>query len=427
MKNGWTGGQYSVFRIFFGAYLCLYFLELLSLAREMDSAAGALAGRAASPFLGLFPNVLALWDSPLAVRLLLVAAVTCAVLFAAGKWDRWAALGALYALVCLRVWGPEILPHLWLPYVGSLLLAHAFLPRAPYGSMEARARTDPAGGWRMTESIFLLAWVLMAVGYSYSGYTKLISASWTDGTALLRVLENPLARPGIPRDILLAMPEVLLRLATWGTLALELLFAPLALIRRARPWLWTVMLVMHFNLMTVINFIDLSMGMVILHFFTLDPAWIRPVALAFRPASSSARNDIPSTEWLFYDGSCGLCHRAVRFVLAEDRTGEAFRFAPLDGDRFNELIPEADRAALPDSLVVRTADGRLLTRSTGVLHIMARLGGLWRVMSIVVRVIPATLRDAAYDFIAAIRYRLFARPKDACPLLPPHLRQRFDL
>ena len=35
--------------------------------------------------------------------------------------------------------------------------------------------------------------------------------------------------------------------------------------------------------------------------------------------------------------------------------------------------------------------------------------------------------DIAYDFVASIRYRLFARPKEACPMLPPDLRSRFDL
>ena len=83
-------------------------------------------------------------------------------------------------------------------------------------------RVDPAGGWRMPAGIFLVAWILMAVGYSYSGYTKLISPSWIDGTALARIFDNPLARPGFLRDAVLQMPSGLLNVATWGALALEL-------------------------------------------------------------------------------------------------------------------------------------------------------------------------------------------------------------
>ena len=97
-----------------------------------------------------------------------------------------------------------------------LLLAHAFLPPAPYGSWAARGRADPAGGWRMPPPIFCVAWVVLALGYTYSGYTKLVSPSWQDGTALARVLNNPLARPGPVREVLLALPAGLLRVATWG-------------------------------------------------------------------------------------------------------------------------------------------------------------------------------------------------------------------
>ena len=84
----------------------------------------------------------------------------------------------------------------------------------------------------MPPFVFALAWALMAVGYSYSGYTKLVSASWVDGSALFRVLQNPLARPTLLRDLVLATPFGLLRVATWGALALELNFAPLALSER---------------------------------------------------------------------------------------------------------------------------------------------------------------------------------------------------
>jgi predicted DCC family thiol-disulfide oxidoreductase YuxK len=189
-------------------------------------------------------------------------------------------------------------------------------------------------------------------------------------------------------------------------------FAPLALVPRLRPWLWGMLLLMHLGLMVVIDFADLSLGLVMLHLFTFDPAWMRS-----RPASGTAT--------LFYDGHCGLCHRAVRFVLAEDRTGTAFRFAPLDGDAFRAALPAADRARLPDSIVVQTAEGAVLTRSAAVRSILQRLGGLWRVLGALTGLLPARVLDAAYDGLARVRLRLFAKPAEACPLLPKHLRDRF--
>ena len=73
---------------------------------------------------------------------------------------------------------------------------------------------------------------------------------------------------------------------------------------------------------------------------------------------------------------------------------------------------------------VRTGD-RLLTKSSAVIHILHRLGGYWRVIGVVFSLVPRVLRDAGYDFVARVRYRIFGRTKEACPLLPPDLRSRF--
>ena len=37
------------------------------------------------------------------------------------------------------------------------------------------------------------------------------------------------------------------------------------------------------------------------------------------------------------------------------------------------------------------------------------------------------LRDAAYDLVARVRYRIFGRKDEACPFIPAALRGRFDL
>lgn len=127
---------------------------------------------------------------------------------------------------------------------------------------------------------------------------------------------------------------------------------------------------------------------------------------------------------LFYDGGCGLCHRSVRFVAAADREG-AFHFAPLGGEAFRARVPAERRAGLPDSIVVWRADGELLVRSDAVIHLLLRIGGAWSLLAAILDGLPRRLRDAAYDFVARRRLRWFARPEDACPLVPPPLRARF--
>jgi predicted DCC family thiol-disulfide oxidoreductase YuxK len=414
MKNGWTGGQYSFFRVLLGIYLAVHFAQLAPWAEEIFSRQGALADRSASPLLTsfVFPNVFLLADGPQFATALVALGVPLAFLFAVGFHARASAIAIWYLLACLFGRNP-LIANPSLPYVGWILIAHACLPGKPYGSWQARGRTDPDGNWRFPPAIFACAWIAMAVGYSYSGVSKLVSPSWVDGSALERVLENPLARDTALRTVMLSLPAGFWKVATWATLGLELLFAPLALLPRVRPWLWSVMVAMHVGLLFVIDFADLSLGMLLLHAFTFDPAWVPP-------------KRAPLPDRMFYDGLCGLCHRAVRFVLAEDRTGTSVRFAPLQGDTFATLIPAEQRAGLPDSAVVLTGDGELCVRSDAMIRLGERLGGVWRVLAVTLRAIPRPLRDLAYDAVARVRRQIFGRTNQACPLSPRELTVRFD-
>lgn len=130
------------------------------------------------------------------------------------------------------------------------------------------------------------------------------------------------------------------------------------------------------------------------------------------------------TAIVFYDGHCGLCHRTVRWLLWADPRGQHFVFAPLGGETFAARIDPAQAATLPDSVVVRTADGQVFTRWRAIRWLLARLGGPWRLLGWSLAWLPNRLGDAGYDAVAALRHRLFAPPPDACPLVPPALRPR---
>jgi predicted DCC family thiol-disulfide oxidoreductase YuxK len=190
--------------------------------------------------------------------------------------------------------------------------------------------------------------------------------------------------------------------------------APLLAWRRARPWAWALSLAAHGTMLAMLGCATAIPAALLLHLFLCDPAWVAPLASA-------------GTDALFYDGHCGLCHRAVRFVLAEDCSGAAFRFLPLDTSAFYDALTERERANLPDSLVVKAAGGAILVRSRGVRYILARLGGLWRCLALAAALVPPRVLDRLYDAVAAVRRRLFVPPPDACPLVPEHLRSRFPV
>ncbi len=168
---------------------------------------------------------------------------------------------------------------------------------------------------------------------------------------------------------------------------------------------------LHLGLVFLVNFADLTLGMLIVHFFTFDPGWIR----------SPQRAD----EQIFFDGHCGLCHGFVRFVLREDQSDQPFLFAPLQGELVRSRITDAARAQLPDSIVVVDDKNNIFTRSAAIIYVMKRLGGLWLVAATLLNLVPRALRDFGYAVCASLRKAVFGTAQELCPLVPVQWRARF--
>ena len=402
--NGWTGGQYSLFRILLGVYALFHFAGLFAWSPEVFSSAGMLADGNASPLFHIFPNIFILCDAPWFVQAVVASSVLAALFLIAGYLWLW------FTLACL-FWRNPLIANPSMPYFGFMLLAHFFTPHAPYGSIEGRGRADVDGGWAMPRDVFTAIWIVLALSYSYSGYTKLMSPSWVSGDNIYYVLNNPLARDYFLRDFMLWLPPLCLKLLTWTVLYVELFFAPLSLVKKLRPFLWGIMLFVQLGFVFLLNFLDLTAAMLLFHLMTFDPAWIRGKALPGKPI-------------LFYDGNCGLCHRVIRFLLAEDRYGQV-RFAPLQGKMFIGAVTEGKRQRLPDSIVLLTADGELHTQSSAVGLLLLSLGGLWRPLGHMLLAIPKPLRDLGYSAVGKIRKHLFPAPDALCPVVTPALKERF--
>jgi predicted DCC family thiol-disulfide oxidoreductase YuxK len=157
---------------------------------------------------------------------------------------------------------------------------------------------------------------------------------------------------------------------------------------------------------------------------------------------------------LLYDGVCGLCNRLVQFVLRRDPEG-VFRFASLQSGLAERILARhgADARDLDSVYVVVNCDQvdeRVLARSDAVIYILRQLGAaefrsvgqpgtavptqatataksglaFWRVVGMVLRVIPRPVRDWGYGLVARYRYRVFGR-YDTCPVPSAETRSRF--
>ena len=304
-----------------------------------------------------------------------------AIPFALGVLDRLAALALALALLLHRfiLPAPELLTS-W-PAFESLLILHVFVPKAPYASWAARGRSDPRGDWRLPDALHDVAWLVLGLTHLLSGLAAMSAMSASSDGGLLEYL----------------------------SIGLHLAFLPLGLFSRTRK------LALCIGVLSL-AFEAFEPGLIlalVAHLSCVSPAWI---------AGCSGEGEI-----LFYDADCGLCHRAVRFCIAEDHAGRLWSFAPLDGSVFEARIPADKRSALPDSVIVLTQRGDILSQSAALVHCLARFGGLWRVVSWLIVIVPPPLRDAIYAGVAKVRYRLFKAPDSACPLVPQTLRSRFLL
>lgn len=306
------------------------------------------------------------WGAP--VVALSVASVIALFLLAIGLFDRFAAIFLGYAAFHFGNDVGQSLP-LW-----AVLAVHAALPTAPYGSWPSRKRNDPDGGWEFPVWLSVAVWIGLGVWYLCQGFDRTPVVDWGG--------------------------------ARW----VPVVMGVVALLSGPRPTLWGILTLTTSAFVVVEGLPTAGVELLLLHAVAFQPAWVD-----CRRGSSS--------ETVFFDGECGLCHRFVRFVLAED-VGR-FRFAPLQGQTIRTALTEEERAGLPDSIVVQTDAGELLVRSRAALHVLRQLGGLWTAIAVVLRVVPVSISDAVYIGVARVRKQLFRQPAGLCPLVAPGLRDRF--
>jgi predicted DCC family thiol-disulfide oxidoreductase YuxK len=130
---------------------------------------------------------------------------------------------------------------------------------------------------------------------------------------------------------------------------------------------------------------------------------------------------------VLYDGVCGLCNRAVQFLLKHDRH-DRFRFAALQSDFAANLLQRhgIDPTKLDTVYAVINhgeSNEALLAKGDAFLLFAKVLGGIWSVARLG-RVIPRPVRNWLYDFVAANRYRVFGKA-ESCMMPDPAYKHKF--
>lgn len=130
---------------------------------------------------------------------------------------------------------------------------------------------------------------------------------------------------------------------------------------------------------------------------------------------------------VLYDGVCGLCNRAVQFLLKRDRH-DRLQFASLQSDLAARVLNR--HGMNPKGLDTVYAvlnygepNETLLAKGDAFLFFAGVIDGVWSVAS-VVKVVPRPVRNWLYDFVARHRYQVFGK-SESCMLPDPKQRHKF--
>ena len=132
---------------------------------------------------------------------------------------------------------------------------------------------------------------------------------------------------------------------------------------------------------------------------------------------TQSENTADSGLIIVYDGHCNLCNRSLQFVLRHSARGQ-FTFISFQSEQGQVICDhfgiEFDEST---SMLVIEA-GELHTESRAWQKILGRLSLRYRILALLMRILPTGLNDRVYRFIGARRYRWFGRSAE-CRLIDP--------
>ena len=125
---------------------------------------------------------------------------------------------------------------------------------------------------------------------------------------------------------------------------------------------------------------------------------------------------------IFFDGVCNLCNFWVNHVIKNDADA-AFYFASLQSD-FAASFLEEKGIRHDFETIILYSEGRFLTESDAVVTILSKNGGVYRLLSKLIGLMPLGLSNGLYRYIAKNRFRFFGK-RDRCMVPGEEVKKRF--
>ena len=126
---------------------------------------------------------------------------------------------------------------------------------------------------------------------------------------------------------------------------------------------------------------------------------------------------------ILFDGLCNLCDSAVQFIIKHDKK-DVFRFISLQSDLGKKITNYLGiNTTNLDSIILYQPGYAYYYKSEAVFEIAKELGGIYS-LSTIFSILPSSITDSIYDYIAENRYKWYGK-KESCMIPTPSLKSKF--
>jgi len=126
---------------------------------------------------------------------------------------------------------------------------------------------------------------------------------------------------------------------------------------------------------------------------------------------------------ILFDGVCNLCDSTVQYIIEKDKK-DVFRFVSLQSELGQQILKHIgiDTKNI-DSIVLYEPGIAYHYKSSAAIEIAKELGGIFT-LGTLFRIIPTSIRNILYDYVAKNRYKWYGKKND-CMIPTPELKAKF--
>jgi len=126
---------------------------------------------------------------------------------------------------------------------------------------------------------------------------------------------------------------------------------------------------------------------------------------------------------ILFDGVCNLCDNVVQFIIRHDKK-DVFRFVAIQSDLGQEIVKYIGvDTTKTDSILLYVPGQAYYYKAEAAIKIARGMGGIYSLLT-VFTILPMSLSNAVYDFIARNRYKWYGK-KSECMIPTPELKSKF--